>query len=87
MGGSGIAAAFEPSWVMRSERIKGEMAMLKERMGKLKECVVWPLAHASLYDRMQAGGGEGALREFDRRWCLTTASPFCVDLQHHHPTR
>ncbi len=37
MGGSGIAASFEPSWVVTSERIKAEMALLKERMGKLKE--------------------------------------------------
>jgi syntaxin 16 len=35
--GSGIAATFAPSWVSKSEKIKGEMGILKERMSKLKE--------------------------------------------------
>jgi hypothetical protein len=42
MASTGIAAAFEPSWIVRTEKIKGEMAVLKERMNKLKE---WVLTH------------------------------------------
>lgn len=37
MGSTGIAAAFAPSWVQRSEKIKAEMGILKERINKLKE--------------------------------------------------
>ena len=37
MANTGIAAAFAPSWVQRSEKIKMAMALLKERITKLKE--------------------------------------------------
>jgi syntaxin 16 len=34
---SGIGASYAPSWVTRSEKVKGEMTVLKERINKLKE--------------------------------------------------
>lgn len=37
LGSEGIAAAFVPSWVQKSEKIKAEMSVLKDRMNKLKE--------------------------------------------------
>eukprot|EP00879_Flechtneria_rotunda_P010105 GHRR01010563.1.p1 GENE.GHRR01010563.1~~GHRR01010563.1.p1 ORF type:complete len:308 (+),score=91.35 GHRR01010563.1:249-1172(+) len=37
MGSSGISASYAPSWVARSEKIKGQMAVLKDRINKLKE--------------------------------------------------
>lgn len=51
---SGIAAAFEPSWIVRTEKIKGEMAVLRERMNKLRE---WVAAGA-----WRCGGGGGGDR-------------------------
>jgi hypothetical protein len=37
MANTGIAAAFVPSWVQRSEKVKGSMMVLKDRITKLKE--------------------------------------------------
>ncbi|KAF8073136.1 SYP43 [Scenedesmus sp. PABB004] len=37
MGPAGIGAAYAPSWVGRSERIRADMTQLKERLGRLKE--------------------------------------------------
>eukprot|EP00775_Hariotina_reticulata_P011097 gene11097-11251_t len=34
---SGIGASYAPSWVTRSEKVKGDMTVLKERINKLKE--------------------------------------------------
>eukprot|EP00878_Enallax_costatus_P028292 GHUV01030546.1.p1 GENE.GHUV01030546.1~~GHUV01030546.1.p1 ORF type:complete len:152 (+),score=35.10 GHUV01030546.1:328-783(+) len=37
MGSSGIGASYAPSWVSRSEKMKTEMTVLKDRINKLKE--------------------------------------------------
>jgi hypothetical protein len=36
-GSSEIGAAYAPSWITRSEKIKAEMGLLKDRLSRLKE--------------------------------------------------
>ncbi len=37
LGSPGISTTFAPSWVHKSEKIKAEMTILKERLSRLKE--------------------------------------------------
>jgi hypothetical protein len=37
LGSPGISASFIPSWVHKSEKLKAEMTILRERLNKLKE--------------------------------------------------
>jgi syntaxin 16 len=36
-GTASISATFAPAWVQKSEKIKGDMGILRERLNKLKE--------------------------------------------------
>lgn len=52
------AAAFAPAWVQKSERLRGDMGQLKERLTKLKEWVAWGqcLGAAATAMRAERGG-------------------------------
>jgi hypothetical protein len=39
-GSPGVSAAYAPGWVQKSEKIKGDMGLLKDRINKLKECAL-----------------------------------------------
>jgi hypothetical protein len=36
-GSPGVSAAYAPGWVQKSEKIKADMGLLRERINKLKE--------------------------------------------------